>query len=158
MVSSRGLIDDHEDGVKLGLFVQLHSLRSISCQYVRGNFNAVCEKVEPWIDDPERLSDITSLDFSKCALEKSDLVPIFESIKTLRTFNYEYARPEELSNATIDPETRKPGQIVQSLLARFSGSLVTLEMTTANTKVRHSSFEAVWIFVGDLRSFQGLKS
>lgn len=166
MVSSRGLTDDYEDWVKLGLFVQLHSLRSISCQYVRGNVNAVREKAEPWINDPERLSDITSLDFSKCALEQSDLVPIFESIKTLRTFNYEYARPEELPNATIDPETKKdlragkwePGQIVQSLLARFSGSLVTLEMTTANTEVRHGSFKAGRIFVGDLRSFRVLKN
>ncbi|KAL9077223.1 MAG: hypothetical protein Q9161_000489 [Pseudevernia consocians] len=103
MVSSRGLIDDYENWVKLGLFVQLHSLRSVSCQYVLGNVNAVREKAEPWINDPERLSDMTSLEFSKCALEKPDLVPIFESIKPLRAFNYE-----------------------------FSGSLVTLEMTTVN--------------------------
>ena len=163
VVSLRGWSDDYEEWAKLEIFVELRSLRSIRCQYVRGNINAVRGNPEPRIDDPERLSDMTTLDLRKCALEQSDLFPVFESIRALQTFNYEYARPEQPPNARTDPlrDLRagkwEPRKIVQSLLARFSGSLVNLDMTTANTEVRHGSFNAGQIFVGDLRNFRLLR-
>lgn len=165
VLSIEGLTHTYEQLAQLYTFIELHSLRSIYCQYVLGNVKAVREKVVPWINDPERLSNITSLDFSKCALENSDLMPLFDSIKALQTFNYEYARPERLLNVQDDPDRPQdlragkwePRQIVQSLLARFSDSLVTLHMTTADTEVCHGSFNAGQIFVSDLRGFQVLK-
>lgn len=165
VLSFRGLTHTFEKLAKLYVFVELHSLRSIYCQYVLGNINAIREKAEPWMNDPERLSNITSLDFSKCALETSDLMPLFDSIKALQSFNYEYTRPQRPINVQDDPGRPQdlragkwePRQIVQSLLARFSDSLVTLNMTTADTQVRHGSFNAGQIFVGDLRGFRVLK-
>ncbi len=163
VVSLRGWIDDYEEWAKLKAFVKLRSLRSIRCQYVRGNINAVRGKEEPWIDDPEPLSDMATLDLRNCALEQSDLFPVFESIRALQTFNYEYARPEQPPNARDDPHRDlragkwEPWKIVRSLLARFSDSLVNLDMTTANTEVRHGSFNAGQIFVGDLRNFRVLR-
>lgn len=184
VVSLEGLIDDYESLANLDVFVELRSLRSIRCQYVQGNIKAVRKKAEPWIKDPKRLSDITSLEFSKCALEQSDLVPVFDSIKALQTYKYEYARPDEHGQVEEEEEGEEereeedededegedgdegritgagkwePREIVQSLLARFSSSLVTLDMTTADTEVRHGSFNAGQIFVGDLRSFRVLK-
>lgn len=157
IVSLQGLVNDFDTWASLKVFLELHSVRTIRCQYVRGNINAVREEATPWIPDPARLSDVSSLDFSKCALEHSDLVPAFESIKALQTFSYEYARPERLGNRSMRVGKWEPRQIVQSLLAKFSESLVTLEMTTANIEVRHGSFNAGQIFVGDLRNFRVLK-
>ena len=157
IVSLRGVINDFDTWANLDVFIKLPSPRTIRCEYVRGNINAVREKARPWIQDPDRLSDVKTLDFSKCALEQSDLVPAFESIKALQTFSYEYARPEQLQNRFQRAGKWEPRPIVQSLLARFSDSLVELEMTTANPEVHHGSFNAGQIFVGDLRSFRVLK-
>ena len=176
-VSLEGLIDDFESLANLAVFVEVRSLRSIRCQYVQGNIKTVREKAESWIKIPEPLSDIISLGFSKSALEQSDLMPLFDSIKALQTYIYEYARPEE--NGQVEDEEDEgedgdededgdearitgagkwePRKIVQSLLARFSNSLVTLDLTTADTEIRHGSLNAGQIFVGDLRSFRVLK-
>lgn len=157
IVCLQGLVNDFDTWANLEVFVGLHSLRTIHCQYVRGNINPFREEATPWIHHPERLSDVSTLDFSKCALEHSDLVPAFKSIKALQTFSYEYARPERLRNRHMRAGKWEPRQIVQSLLTRFSDSLVVLEMTTANPEVRHGSFNAGQIFVGDLRNFRVLK-
>ena len=156
-VCLQGLVNDFDIWANLDVFVELHSLRTIRCQYVRGNINAFREEATPWIPRPERLSDVSTLDFSKCALELSDLVPAFESIQALQSFSYEYARPEQLRNRHMRAGKWEPRQIVQSLLARFSDTLVMLDMTTANTEVRPGSFNAGQIFVGDLRNFRVLK-
>ena len=161
IVSLQGLVNDFDTWANLAVFVGLHSLRTIRCQYVRGNISAFREEPTPWSRGPEGLSDVSSLDFSKCALEHSDLAPAFESIKALQTFSYEYARPERLRNRHTRAGRWEPRLIVQSLLARFSESLVVLEMTTAmtttNAEVRHGSFNAGQIFIGDLRNFRVLK-
>ena len=161
IVSLQGLVNDFDTWANLEVLVGLHSLRTIRCQYVRGNISAFREEPTPWIRGPEGLSDVSTLEFSKCALEHSDLVPAFESIKALQTFSYEYARPERLRNRHMRAGKWEPRLIVQSLLAKFSENLVVLEMTTAmtttNAEVRHGSFNAGQIFIGDLRNFRVLK-
>lgn len=112
----------------------------------------------------ERLSNIISLDFGKCALENSDPVPVFDCIKVLQTFNCEYACSEDFPTAPIDLQRDvrvgrlEPQQTVQSILARFSGSLINLDMMTTDTEVRHGSFNAGHVFVGDLRGFRVLEN